>query len=132
MPVYTTEMLTDSLVKEVSAGILHIKLVIFPFIITKQSDSPPFFIYLLERERESEHRQTEWQREKQAPCGARSPMWDSISGRWDHDLSRRQLLNQLSHPGVPLPYILLALKFRSCNSIALELSLRVTGERSLF
>ncbi|XP_059274515.1 zinc finger protein 736-like [Mustela nigripes] len=61
------------------------------------------FIYLFVRERASgsEHRQTEWkqsQREKQAPCGARSLMWDSIPGRWDHDLSRRQLLNQLSHP----------------------------------
>ena len=33
-------------------------------------------------------------------------MWDSIPGRWNHDLSRRQLLNQLSHPGVPLLRIL--------------------------
>ena len=31
-----------------------------------------------------------------------------------------------------LPYILLALKPHSCNSVALELSLRVTGGRSLF
>lgn len=31
-----------------------------------------------------------------------------------------------------LAYILLALKFHSCNSIALELSLRVAGGRSLF
>jgi len=28
-------------------------------------------------------------------------MWDSISGTRDYDLSRRQMLNQLSHPGVP-------------------------------
>ena len=42
------------------------------------------------------------QREKQAPRRARSQMWDSIPGRWDHDLSRRQLLNQLSHSGVPV------------------------------
>ena len=32
-------------------------------------------------------------------------MWDSIPGRWDHDLSRRQLLNQLSHPGVPITVV---------------------------
>ncbi|XP_073739718.1 guanine nucleotide exchange factor for Rab-3A isoform X2 [Callorhinus ursinus] len=28
-------------------------------------------------------------------------MWDSIPGLQDHDLSRRQSLNQLSHPGAP-------------------------------
>ena len=28
-------------------------------------------------------------------------MWDSIPGPWDHDLSQRQMLNQLSHPGTP-------------------------------
>ena len=27
-----------------------------------------------------------------------SPMRDSISGPWDHDLSQRQMLNQLSEP----------------------------------
>ncbi|XP_059042435.1 thyroid transcription factor 1-associated protein 26 isoform X2 [Mustela nigripes] len=60
-------------------------------------------IRMKERESKSEHRQhgRQSQREKQAPCEARSPMWDSIPGRWDHDLSRRQLLNQLSHPGIP-------------------------------
>ena len=26
-------------------------------------------------------------------------MWDSIPGPWDHDLSQRQTLNRLSHPG---------------------------------
>jgi len=31
--------------------------------------------------------------------GAGSPMRDSIPGHWDHDLSRRQMLNHLSHPG---------------------------------
>ena len=28
-----------------------------------------------------------------------APIWDSIPGPWDHDLSQRQMLNQLSHPG---------------------------------
>ena len=28
-------------------------------------------------------------------------MWDLITGPWDHDLSRRQTLNQLNHPGTP-------------------------------
>ena len=28
-------------------------------------------------------------------------MWNSIPGCWNHDLNRRQLLNQLSHPGIP-------------------------------
>ena len=29
-------------------------------------------------------------------------MWDLIPGPWDHDLSQRQMLNQLSHPGAPI------------------------------
>ena len=37
----------------------------------------------------------------QAPHWAGSPMWDSIPGPWDHDLSRRQVLNHLNHPGAP-------------------------------
>jgi len=48
---------------------------------------------------EREHERVEGQREKQTPCWAGSPMWDSILGLQDHDLSRRQSLNQLSHPG---------------------------------
>uniref|UniRef100_A0A452VL31 SCAN box domain-containing protein n=1 Tax=Ursus maritimus TaxID=29073 RepID=A0A452VL31_URSMA len=32
---------------------------------------------------------------------SRSPMQDSIPGPWDHDLSRRQTLHRLSHPGAP-------------------------------
>ena len=32
---------------------------------------------------------------------AGSPMWGSIPGLWDHDLTRGQMLNRLSHPGVP-------------------------------
>ena len=29
-------------------------------------------------------------------------MWGLIPGSWDHDLSQRQLLNPLSHPGAPV------------------------------
>ena len=28
-------------------------------------------------------------------------LWDSISGPWVHDLSQRQILSGLSHPGPP-------------------------------
>ena len=33
-------------------------------------------------------------------------MWDSIPGLWGHDLSRRQMLSQLSHSGTLLPHFL--------------------------
>ncbi|XP_054366517.1 coiled-coil domain-containing protein 62 isoform X5 [Mirounga angustirostris] len=46
-----------------------------------------------EKQREQEHKQGEWEREKQTPCRAGSPMRDLIPGPWDHDLSRRQTLN---------------------------------------
>ena len=39
--------------------------------------------------------------EKQTPCWAWSPMWDSFPGPWDHGLSWRQTLNQLSHSSIP-------------------------------
>ena len=32
---------------------------------------------------------------------AGSLTWGSIPGHWDHDLSGRQTLNRLSHPGAP-------------------------------
>ena len=34
-----------------------------------------------------------------AHARAWSPTWGSIPGPWDHDVSRRQTLHQLSHPG---------------------------------
>ena len=43
----------------------------------------------------------EGQREKQTPHGSGHLMWDLIQGLWNHDLSRRQLLKQLSHPAGP-------------------------------
>lgn len=66
------------------------------------------FIYLLLRERErassseSMHEQVgEGQREKQTPCLAGSWICGSSPGPQDHDLSGRQTLNWLSHPGAP-------------------------------
>ena len=64
-----------------------------------------FYLFIREsgQERASTGRQNgrQRQREKQAPGQERNQMRDLIPGRWDHDLSQRQLLNQLSHPGVP-------------------------------
>ena len=37
-------------------------------------------------------------KDKQTPCRAAKHLWGSIPGSWDHDLSRRQTLNWLSHP----------------------------------
>jgi len=54
------------------------------------------FIYLFDRERELARAGTQarvWEREKQASGRAGSLMRGSIPGPWDHDLSRRQTLN---------------------------------------
>jgi len=51
------------------------------------------FVFLTETQREREHKQREWEREKQASCRAGSPMRVSIPGPRDHDLSLRQMLN---------------------------------------
>ncbi|XP_064432105.1 uncharacterized protein LOC135362275 [Mirounga angustirostris] len=48
------------------------------------------------------------QRERQTPRRAGSPMRDPIPGLRDHDPSRRQSPNRLSHPGAPaLSYLLI-------------------------
>ena len=49
------------------------------------------FIYVLEREREAGGGAEE--NERQTPHSAGSPVWGSILGLWDHDLSQRQTLN---------------------------------------
>ena len=46
----------------------------------------------------SKRRGRQREREKQVPHWARSP----TPGPWNHDLSRRQMLNQLSHPAPQL------------------------------
>jgi len=48
-----------------------------------------------ERERESSRLPVE----QEARCGAHL-------GPWDHDLSQRQILNRLSHPGTPTAHSL--------------------------
>ena len=42
------------------------------------------------------------EREKQTPWWVGSQMWGLIPGPQNHDLSRRQTLRWLSHPGAPL------------------------------
>ena len=59
------------------------------------------FIYLTERKRSQVGREAGRERGKQTPCWAESQIWGSIPGPWDHDLSRRQGFNPLSHPGAP-------------------------------
>ena len=57
---------------------------------------------LKEREREHERESSrQREREKQTPYWSGSLMWDLIPGPWDHDLSQRQTLYQLSHPDTP-------------------------------
>ncbi|XP_073747638.1 transmembrane protein 156 isoform X2 [Callorhinus ursinus] len=60
------------------------------------------FIYLFMRDRE---REREAEREAGSQ-GAGSPMRDLIPGPWDNDLSPRQTLNHLSHPGAPTSALL--------------------------
>ncbi|XP_077702424.1 rho GTPase-activating protein 10 isoform X2 [Canis aureus] len=57
------------------------------------------FIYLTEREKKSTSRWNSRQREREKKTPG-SPMWGSIPGTWDHDLSQRQTLNQLSYLGL--------------------------------
>jgi len=56
-----------------------------------------FFFKILfifwQRQTVREHKQGEWEREQQASRQAESPMRGLIPGRWDHDLSQRQTLN---------------------------------------
>ena len=42
------------------------------------------------------------EREKQAPYRAGILMWGLFPGPWNHGLSPRQTLAQLSHPGAPI------------------------------
>ena len=62
-----------------------------------------FILFIHEREREVHMSWGEGQRErdKQTPHWAGSLKQDSVPGPGDHDLSQRQTLNQLSHPGTP-------------------------------
>ena len=44
-----------------------------------------------DRQRERERGRDTGRRKSRLPAG--SPMWDSIPGPWDHNLSQRQMLN---------------------------------------
>ena len=65
-----------------------------------------FYLFIWQRERKITSRQSSRKKErgKQAPCWAESLMQGLIPGPWDHDLSRRQRLNPLSHLGTPPPH----------------------------
>ena len=69
-----------------------------------QGKYPHFFKRLYLREREKEHKQgagAERGRSK-LPTEQRTQQRGAlIPGPWNHDLSQRQTLNRLSHPGAP-------------------------------
>ena len=81
--------------------------VVFPFFpdlfyfIVYTHHSVSFFLrfYLFERKRAQEQGEGKGEREKQTPHWAGSLSQGWIPGPWDHDLSPRQLLSQLGHPG---------------------------------
>ena len=54
------------------------------------------FIWEGERKRESEGAKGEGEADSLL---SKEPSWGSILGPWDHDLSQKQTLNWLSHPG---------------------------------
>ena len=58
-------------------------------------------IHLFIREREWVKGKRQREREKQTFCWTGSPMWGSIPQPWDHNLSWKQMLDPLSHPGDP-------------------------------
>ena len=71
-----------------------------------------FIIYFWERGKDRARagegqRERETQNLKQAPgCQHRARRWARTHGLQDHDLSRSQMLNQLSHPGAPYLHFL--------------------------
>ena len=74
-----------------------------PFLSVQFFFKKRFYLFNWHRDTEREHEQREGQREreKQMPHWAGSPTPDSIPGPRDHDLNRRQMLHQLSHPCAP-------------------------------
>ena len=67
------------------------------------------YIYLIERERvrgsTSRGSSRQEDREQQTLHQAGSPMWGSIPGPQDHDLSWSQMFNRLNHAGTPKPHL---------------------------
>ncbi|XP_077925546.1 putative ATP-dependent RNA helicase DDX60 isoform X3 [Halichoerus grypus] len=94
IPLPKIEKLIKSNVPELRGQFpLDITLVLRLMLLASKGDDPEDAKAKRETQREREHKQGDWEREKQASRGARSPMWGSIPGLWDRDLSQRQTLN---------------------------------------
>jgi len=65
-----------------------------------------FYVFIWQQEREHTFKQGKRQAEGEAGSLLCST-WGSIPGPWDHDPSRRQMFNRLSHPSAPKPFIFL-------------------------
>ena len=67
-----------------------------------------FYLFIWESEWVRKHKEGEEKRksEKQDPHWAGSLTWGSNPGPWDRDLSQRQTLNWLNHPGTPVLWLL--------------------------
>ena len=92
-------------------------------------------IYLTENERESTSRRGRRQREreKQAPPWAESSRRGSTPGSWDHDLSKRQTPNWLSHPGAPKPTLKKGIKgHQMFQNLKIEIKLNLLKEWNNF
>ena len=55
------------------------------------------------------------------PIEQGTPTWGSIPGPWDHDLSPRQTVNQLSHPGTPQRWVYFSEGPTPCQTLFLAL-----------
>ena len=55
-------------------------------------------------------------REKQTPLQEGTPIWGLISGSEDHESSRRQKPNQVSHPGDPKFYFKYVSSLSNCKN----------------
>ena len=86
-------------------GVFH--LFLWPKLVQTTLDSFVLFFFLKilfiwERERENRQGERQREREKQTPYWAGKPTQGLTPGSWDHDLSRRESLHQLRHPGALL------------------------------
>ena len=70
------------------------------------------------------------EREKWAPHWAGIPMLSLIPGPWNHDLSQRQMLNRLSHPGALIICFLTAVDQWSLKPCKMKLRIQC-GEPSI-
>ena len=105
-----SQLLSSGIWEEISDYLLH-HLYSLDFLLISVAVLILFgkdFICLFEREFawRSKH---DWQkeREKQIHRWAGRPIWGSIPGPWNHDLSWRKPLDGLSHQGVPVAVLIL-------------------------